>query len=245
MEAIKRQLTLVQTEIQSLPMLEQETSNVCEFCVGTGMEIIPGKGARTCECRLIEQRKRLIAGIPGKFANIRLETIKPDPSIHPKQASVLATLKANPEGSYFFSGRPGKGKSMFMWALYRHAVEVGTRTVTVCTLSDLLEEYRQVFRSLEAKEMPRIPRLLPENLQQNERKYAVFLDDIDKANATDYAAEQVYRLVNSIYEYGHQLVVTTNKSEGELINQYNKRDDNRGEPIVRRMIDGATVIEMF
>lgn len=209
------------------------------------MEIVPGKGARACECALTKQRNRLIAGIPGKFANVRLQNIKPDLAIHPKQAHVLNTLIQNPEGSYFFSGRPGKGKSMFMWALYRYAVERGTRTVVVCTLSDLLEEYRQVFRSLEAKEMPHIPRLLPENLQTNGRKYAVFLDDIDKANVTDYAAEQVYRLVNAIYEYGHQLVVTTNKSQRELIDQYNRRDESRGEPIVRRMIDGATVVEFL
>jgi DNA replication protein DnaC len=194
---------------------------------------------------VIEQRKRLLANIPSKFASAQLEMIQPDPLIHPKQASILSTLRANPEGSYFFAGRPGKGKSLFMWALYRYAVEKGVRRVVVCTLSDLLEEYRSVFRSIDIGEMPRTPRLLPEHLQQNEAKYAIFLDDIDKANATDYAAEQVYRLVNAIYEYGHQLVVTTNKSERELIDQYNKRDSLRGEPIVRRMIDGGAVIQMF
>lgn len=245
MEAIKQQLALVKTALDGTPTSELETLSVCEICYGVGMEIVPGKGARTCECRLTEERKRLLANIPHKFATSCLGSLIPDASVHPKQASILSALRAEPEGSYFFAGRPGKGKTMFMWALYRHAVETGTRTVAVYSLSDLLEEYRQVFRSLEMNEMPRIPKLLPENLQQNKRKYAVFLDDIDKANATDYAAEQVYRLVNAIYEYGHQIVVTTNKSEQQLIDQYNKRDDSRGEPIVRRLIDGSTVIEMY
>ncbi len=33
---------------------------VCSFCFGTGMEVVPGKGARRCRCRAENARKRLL-----------------------------------------------------------------------------------------------------------------------------------------------------------------------------------------
>lgn len=145
----------------------------------------------------------------------------------------------------FFNGRPGVGKTMLMWAVYRHIVEAGTHYVAFKTLADLLEEYRSVFRSFDDGGEIVIPAVRAEALQQNHTKYAIFLDDIDKANFTEYASEQVYRLVNAAYEYGHLLYVSTNKNVGSLIAQFSKRDDARGEPIVRRMLDGAIAIDMW
>lgn len=209
------------------------------------MEVVPGKGARVCECRKAEEKTRLIAAIPDRFAGVSLETLKPDQAYHPKQFKVIEVLRSEPEASYFIAGRAGVGKTMMLWALYRHAVEKGERRVVCCTLSNLLEEYRALYRAVESGTKPELPRLTAEMLDQGERKYAVFLDDLDKAVVTDWAGEQVYRLMNTIYERGHQLVVTSNKSIDDLRRQYSKRDETLGEPIVRRMTDDATVVEFF
>jgi DNA replication protein DnaC len=227
--------------------LEQPTPNGfdCPVCHGAEMEIVPGKGARLCECAKQKRRAKLLERIPAKFNQVRLESIKADSSRHQKQATVLELLRKNPERSFFIAGKPGVGKSMLTWALYRHIVESGDRAIICCTLSDLLEEYRAVFRAMQLKEEPISPRLVAEDLMQNRTKYSVFLDDIDKANVTDYVSEQVYRLINAVYENNHQLVVTTNKTVDDLKRQYNRTDDARGGPIIRRMIENATVIEMF
>ena len=39
---------------------EYSAVSVCPHCYGTGMEVIPGKGARRCECRKIEDRAKLL-----------------------------------------------------------------------------------------------------------------------------------------------------------------------------------------
>ena len=39
--------------------------DVCPICFGTGMEIVPGKGARTCSCRKLNSQK-------GQFESVRL-----------------------------------------------------------------------------------------------------------------------------------------------------------------------------
>ena len=207
--------------------------------------MVVGKGARPCECRLNKYREWLIGRIPSRFTGVSLETLKPDPSIHPKQAAAIQTMIAEPEASYFLAGKAGVGKTMLLWALYRKAVEIGQRRVICCTLSNLLEEYRALFRAIDAGMKPELPRLTAEMLDQSSVKYAVFLDDLDKAVVTDWAGEQVYRLVNAIYERGHQLVVTSNKSINELTRQYSRKDETLGEPIVRRMTEDAIVVEFF
>lgn len=203
---------------------------------------MPSRGARPCVCALKRERERLISRVPRKFQGVTLETLQPRPDIHPKQKEFVPFLKANPDRSYFLAGVPGTGKTTFMWALYRHAIE-GRNRVVICTLSELLDDYRAFIGASVRHEEPRLPRLSAWQLQEG-AKYSVFLDDVDKANPTDYAAEQIFKLVNAIYEHRHQLVVTTNKTVNGLIGFYDRSDD-RGEAIVRRMMDGAKVVEMF
>jgi DNA replication protein DnaC len=174
--------------------------------------------------------------IPPKFRGLTLDSLQPELAKHRKQVEVVPFIKANPERSYFLSGSTGTGKSTFMWALYRHAIEGPNRAI-ICTLSELLDEYRSHIGG------GKLPRLCAWQLTEGV-KYSLFLDDVDKANPTDYAAEQIFLLANAIYEHRHQLVVTTNKTIAGLVDFYNRSDD-RGSAIVRRMIDGAKIIEMF
>lgn len=220
-----------------------DTIYACDVCGDTGVEVVVGKGARPCGCQKAAQRERLLARIPSQFQTADLATLTPMPNKHPKQAEALAKIKANPAGNFFLAGHAGTGKTVLMWALYRHAIERSETHPVVCSLSELLDEYRAEIRASKNHEEAFRPRLTASMLRTKTR-YSIFLDDIDKANPTDYAAEQIFALVNAIYEEKHQLVITTNKTVTRLIAHYDKSDD-RGEPIVRRMLDGATRIEMF
>lgn len=223
------------------PGASEQRSVSCARCFDTGKEVVEGKGARPCPACIKRGR---IAKIPERFVDARLDLLQPINAKHAKQAEILSFMRKEPESSYFFAGRPGTGKTLFMWALYRHAVESERPKIVITTLTSLLDEYRAFIRASSAGDVPRYPRLSPEELNQGETRYSIFLDDVDKANPTDYAAEQIFAIVNAIYEHKHQLVVTTNKSVSELIAHFDRSDD-RGEPIVRRMMDGAKVFEMF
>lgn len=205
------------------------------------MEFLEGEGARPCPACIKRGRT---ARIPMRFVDADLGRLEPLSTKHARQAEVFGFMRKEPERSYFLAGKPGTGKTLLMWALYRHAVEIERPKVVITTLASLLDEYRAFIRASAAGATPRYPRLNAEELSQGETRYSVFLDDVDKANPTDYAAEQVFAIVNAIYEHKHQLVVTTNKSIQELIDHFDRSDD-RGGPIVRRMIDGAKVFEMF
>lgn len=218
--------------------------NLCEICGGTGMEIVE-RGARFCKCRVAKIRANRLAKIPPKFAGFHLSTLEPDVRCHPKQAEIVPFIKQNPESSYVLAGRFGSGKSLMMWMLYRHAIKQTPRKVVACTLSELLDEFRAFIQSSVNRETPKIPRLNAAELRQTETPYSIFLDDIDKARPSEYAAEQFFEIVNAIYEFQHQLVVTTNLTVRGLADHFDRADDRFGGAIVRRLVDNAKVVEMF
>lgn len=52
------------------PLSHAEQSDVCAFCYGTGMEVVPGKGARRCRCRTEDRMTKLMeaAHIPRRYS---------------------------------------------------------------------------------------------------------------------------------------------------------------------------------
>lgn len=206
---------------------------------------ITDRGARFCKCRLAKIRADRLAKIPPKFAGFQLSTLEPNVRCHPKQAEMIPFIKANPESSYVLAGRFGSGKSLMMWMLYRHAVKQTQRKVVVCTLSELLDEFRAYIQASMNRDTPTLPRLNAAELRQAETPYSIFLDDIDKAKPSEYAAEQFFEIVNAIYEFQHQLVVTTNLTVRGLSDHFDRADERFGGAIVRRLVDNAKVVEMF
>ena len=44
---------------QGEPLLTEQP-NVCQFCFGSGMEVVAGKGARRCRCRTQHNQEKLL-----------------------------------------------------------------------------------------------------------------------------------------------------------------------------------------
>ena len=217
----------------------------CEICSDTGFEDVGGSGVKDCSCKQRKIRENRLSSIPPRFSTVKLEEIVPRPEIHPRQKEILVHLTANPVGSYILAGGPGCGKTMMMWALYRAAVEQTNRRVVGCSFAELVREMRDFISTSIAGSIPRLPRLRPEDLRQTEVKYAIFLDDLDKEKPSEYTLSQLFELVNGIYEFEHQLVVTTNFSVTRLMDHFDRLDDRFGGPILRRVINNAKLFEMF
>lgn len=206
---------------------------------------------KKCECVFRKVRARKLEIIPEQFRSASLETLQADDSIHPKQAEYVKLLKSHPLDRFVISGDFGTGKTHFFWCLYREAV-IRNRRTYANTLRGLIGEFQKAIEFSQAGERY-FPPLDVSDLRQSQTPYSIFLDDIDKARATEYAAEQLFEIVNAVYEYGHQLVVTTNLSIDDLLEHFKgadrkKNDDGFGRfggAIVRRLFDNAHGIEMF
>lgn len=54
----------------------------CSVCHGSGMEVVPGKGARRCRCRIENQQSKLLeqSRIPQRYENCALANYRPAPN---------------------------------------------------------------------------------------------------------------------------------------------------------------------
>jgi DNA replication protein DnaC len=66
---------------------------------------------------------------------------------------------------------------------------------------------------------------------------AIVLDDLDKVKPSEYAREVLFAAIDGRVEEGSPLLVTTNKSMGELGNQL-------GDPIMSRLAGHCRVVKM-
>lgn len=210
------------------------------MCRDTGMEIIEGVGARACVCRVKRIRDKRLSVIPPAFRDVRLGDLVAMPDVHRMQSEAVPFVQAHPEMSYLLAGRFGTGKTMLMWALYRDAVDRGVDRVVICTAKALMDEIRAYGLGGGV-----VPRVSGESLRQSDVRWSLFIDDLDKDKASEYANSQLFEIVNAAYEYKHQIVVTTNLDVAGLVEHFDKEDERFGGAIVRRIVDGAKVYEMF
>lgn len=240
MELVSNVLPLIRQRLK----IESSLSDLpkCNICSDTGFETRP-QGVRVCECRRQRMRESELAKIPPGFRDFRLETITGKG--HAMQQKVIHAMRKDPTSSFFLAGDFGCGKSLLLWTLYRHALEAGGRKIVACTLTQLLNEYKALIQASRVGDDPVPPQLCSTELKQSECQYSIFLDDIDKARPTEYAAEQFFEIVNAIYDFQHQVVVTTNLGVQALTEHFNRADPRFGGAIVRRLVDNAKVVEMF
>src|SRR2546430_2598497 len=61
--------------VAELPLQDSQASADCPRCFGTGMEVVPGVGARRCECQTPDPRQTVFqaARIPPRYKECRLD----------------------------------------------------------------------------------------------------------------------------------------------------------------------------
>lgn len=207
----------------------------------TGWIVIEGQGAKRCECLASARRQRLLDRIPPEYRDFDLATIEPDETRHPKQAALLAAIRENPQTSLLLSGRVGCGKSLFGWLCYKAAIEQN-RVAVALPLAELLLQFRRYETGGDT-----LPDITFESLRTDKRRYFLFLDEFDKARPSEFAGEQLYMLMDAIYTYRHQLVVTSNVDKDGLRQHWSRASEQYGASIMRRLLEleNMTRVEMF
>jgi len=223
----------------------------CHRCKNTRFVEVPSQRAvKRCRCVLRYQNRKALAIIPTEHFGIpKLSRLQPRPDIHPSQCDVIPLVKSQPNSSYLLCGVNESGKSHIAWALYRHAV-AGRRRVVASSLNQLLRQYRdwellspdtRFFASRErSKERPLV---LPEDLVSL-LKHTLFLDEFEKANVTEFTCRMLFELLSAARDFGHQVILTSNKGWDDLCERWSQIDEVYGRSIMTRL-RGCVLIEMF
>jgi DNA replication protein DnaC len=127
--------------------------DTCPLCDGTGWEPVMQHGikrVRPCRCATERRKRKLLMRLPERFRDVQLENLAPcrdsGRCFTPVeiQAKAINVLKSQPNDGFAFFAPPGFGKSHFLAALYRHAVETQGRGCYLTQGSELIRDFREL-----------------------------------------------------------------------------------------------------
>lgn len=226
------------------------------------MIIVPGKGAKNCDCRTEKTRKQrfklAVDLTPKQFREQHgvidgLASMRPMEKVHPKQPKVLAKLREinasdDPVRSFYFFGRTGAHKTTFAWALMQEAGRRG-QVVGGNTGKSLIDTLRNY--ALHGNKPAEASFYSLEQLENNNSTMCVLIDDIDGIIISEYTFGLLWDLLDKVQAYRQQLIITSNKSIDALLKDWVERDRdgkanavNYNEKLVRRLKEVCTDVDL-
>lgn len=227
----------------------------CRECSDVSYVVIPGKGARPCVCKQKRIVDRALAQIPPEMKITSLAELKPRYDLVPNPAKARAVgevqkaaideMGRNPFQSFLFVGDNGAGKTHLAYTLYAHAV-ANQRRAVACSTRDLLDDFKRYELGESGENGQRFyPRVSASELQTNSEKWTILLDEFEKCRVTEFTSEMLFNLLDSVWKFNHQIIVTSNLDEDALIARWSKIDDVYGRSIAKRLAASCTVIGLF
>lgn len=181
-----------------------------------------------CECRQsqvnLQARERLFALSQLKeLSHLTFENFQPRGRVGlwPQQADSLELAynqsrqyAASINGWLLFQGGYGCGKTHLAAAIANFAVSVGVPTLFI-TVPDLLDSLRFAYNSSETS--------FEQRFDEIRRAEFLVLDDFGTQNATDWAQEKLFQIVNFRYINRLPMVITTNLMDQDVDERINSR----------------------
>lgn len=198
--------------------------------------------AENCLCERRKSNRAQLAMIPPAFGMPRLNRLKPRLDLHRNQTAAIRLVQQNPDDSYLFTGSNGTGKSHIAWALFRNAL-AQRRPAIALTVSELMDEFRRMDLSSKDGDLW-TPRVRAVDLAKQGKRWFLFLDEFEKARPSEFASEQLFKLLNAAKNFNHQIVVTSNFKPDQLRNHWGRIDQVWGNSIMTRLWD-CNRIEFF
>ena len=185
----------------------EEEDSICPLCYGTGLEVVPGKGARACACRKQKAHSTLIekARIPRRYTDCHFHSYKvfnPSQERAFKYATKLAMEYPAVDRGLLFTGSVGVGKTHLVVSILKSLTERGFSCLFYefgALLKNIQDSYNNVSKTSELKILA--PVFDAEVL---------VLDEIGAAKPTDWVRDTMAHIINSRYNDRKLTIFTTN-----------------------------------
>lgn len=210
------------------------------LCDGSGFVVEEATNtASDCACRpgrIARVRAQALAGrVPRKYRGVSFERppVSDIARVAPEQVRevrrYVQRIDENLDAGrgLWLWGDVGTGKTTLAMLASQAALEAG-RSVVIHSLPRLLNLIRNAIES-EAGMVGFLERLTAVDL--------LHIDDLGAENTTDWVLEQLYSIINTRYEDERAMIVTTNLTFEELLEQLGERTVSRlvaicGDPLM-------------
>lgn len=183
---------------------------VCSFCFGTGMEVMPGKGARRCRCRAEDSRKKLLeaARIPCRYKGCSLGNYQPAANKGSQlrafnYAFRLAREYPSVDRGLLFMGTCGVGKTHLSVAILRELIEKKGVNCLFYEFGSLLKEIQNSYNPVsQTSELTVLAPIIEAEV--------VVLDELGATKPTDWVRDTMMQIINARYNDKKLTIFTTN-----------------------------------
>ncbi len=206
----------------------------CPRCFGSGMEVVPGKGARKCECRRQASHTGLIAKvrIPARYADCHFNTYKasnPSQDLAFKYSSKLAMDYPAVERGLLLTGSVGVGKTHLAVSILQALTERGFNCLFY-EFGSLLKEIQDSYNpNTKTSELKILAPVLESEI--------LVLDELGASKPTDWVRDTMAHIINSRYNDKKLTIFTTNYPDERKMEREETLEDRIGIRLRSRLYE--------
>ena len=218
-------------------------AEVCRFCFGSGMEVVPGKGARRCRCRTQQNQAKLLeaARIPRRYSECSLQNYYPVKGNGTQlrafnYAFRLVREYPTVDRGLVFMGTCGTGKTHLSVAVIRGLIEKGIPCVFYefgSLLKEIQNSYNPISQTSELKVLAPVF-----------EAEVLVLDELGASKPTDWVRDTMMQIINTRYNDRKLTIFTTNYLDGRRSERDETLEDRIGVRLRSRLFEMCKTVQL-
>lgn len=217
---------------------------VCSFCFGSGMEVMPGKGARRCRCRMQDARAKLLeaARIPRRYKECTLGNYQPANNNGSQlqafnYAYRLVRDYPSVDRGLLLMGSCGVGKTHLSVAILRELIEKKGVSCLFYEFGSLLKEIQNSYNPIsQTSELTVLTPVIEAEV--------LMLDELGASKPTDWVRDTMMHVINSRYNDRKLTIFTTNYFDGRSSERAEVLDDRIGVRLRSRLFEMCKTVQI-
>lgn len=216
----------------------------CTTCHGSGMEVVPGKGARRCRCRLEQQQSRLLerSRIPGRYENCVLANYRPASNNRTQLQAFNFAFKLISEfpsvnRGLLFMGPVGVGKTHLSVAILHGLIEKKGVSCLFYEFGSLLKEIQNSYNPISQTSELRV-------LAPVIEAEVLVLDELGATKPTDWVRDTMMQIINTRYNDRKLTIFTTNYLDRRRTERDKILEDRIGVRLRSRLFEMCQTVQI-